>query len=56
MSAVQADVRAGHLRGLFRDPGETGYHIVTRPGVLRPPAKARVTWLRRQAGQGVACQ
>lgn len=56
MSAVQADVRAGHLRVLFRDAGETGYHIVTRPGGLRPPARALVTWLRRQAGQGVACQ
>jgi LysR family glycine cleavage system transcriptional activator len=56
MSAVQADVRAGRLRVLFRDAGETGYHIVTRPEGLRPPARALVTWLRRQAGQGAACQ
>ena len=48
MSSVEADVKAGRLRVLFRDKGDTGYHIVTRPGVLRPPAKAFVTWLRRQ--------
>lgn len=48
MSSVEADVKAGRLRLLFRDEGATGYHIVTRPGVLRPNAKAFVTWLRRQ--------
>jgi len=49
MAAVEADVCAGRLRILFRDKGDTGYHIVTRPGVLRPPARAFATWLRRQA-------
>ncbi|MEM7732505.1 MAG: LysR family transcriptional regulator [Pseudomonadota bacterium] len=48
MSSVEADVRAGNLRVLFRDTGDTGYHIVTRPGVMRPAAKAFVNWLRRQ--------
>src|SRR6056297_86701 len=48
MSSVETDVRAGRLRILFRDRGATGYHIVTGPGVLRPPAKAFVTWLQRQ--------
>ncbi|MEM8776214.1 MAG: LysR family transcriptional regulator [Pseudomonadota bacterium] len=48
MSSVQKDVAAGRLRLLFRDKGDTGYHIVTRPGVLRPKAKAFVTWLKRQ--------
>lgn len=48
MSSVEADVRAGRLRVLFRDEGDTGYHIVTRPGVMRPAAKAFVNWLRRQ--------
>jgi len=52
MSSVEADVRAGRLRVLFRDRGDTGYHIVTRPGVLRPPAKAFVRWLRRQKHVG----
>lgn len=48
MSAVEADVRAGRLRVLFRDKGDTGYYIVTRRGILRPPAKAFVAWLKRQ--------
>ncbi|MEO0370495.1 MAG: LysR family transcriptional regulator [Pseudomonadota bacterium] len=48
MSSVEADVRAGKLRVLFRDKGDTGYHIVTKPGVMRPAAKAFVNWLRRQ--------
>lgn len=50
MSSVENDVRSGKLQILFRDRGETGYHIVTRPGVLRPQAKAFVAWLRRQTG------
>ena len=48
MSSVETDVREGRLRILFRDKGDTGYHIVTRPGIMRPAAKAFVTWLRRQ--------
>lgn len=48
MSSVQAELDAGRLKLLFRDAGETGYHIVTRPGVLRPKARQFVTWLRRQ--------
>lgn len=48
LSSVEADLVAGRLKLLFRDEGDTGYHIVTRPGVLRPKAKAFVAWLRRQ--------
>lgn len=48
MSSVEADVQAGRLKILFRDKGETGYHIVTRPGVMRPNAKIFVAWLKRQ--------
>lgn len=48
-STVEADIASGRLRVLFRDKGDTGYFMVTRPGVLRPPAKAFVSWLRRQA-------
>ncbi len=48
MSSVETEVRAGRLQVLFRDKGDTGYHIVTRPGVMRPPAKAFLNWLRRQ--------
>lgn len=46
---IRDDVEAGRLRILFRDTREeTGYHIVTRPGMLRPPARAFARWLRRQ--------
>ena len=47
---LEADIAAGNLRVLFEDvlPG-SGYYIVTRPGVMRPPVKAFVSWLRRHA-------
>ena len=48
---VENDVRAGRLRKLFEDKRKKGYHIVTRPGVPRPPLKAFLTWLRREAGK-----
>jgi LysR family glycine cleavage system transcriptional activator len=50
---VRQDITSGRLRLLFEDETEAGYHIVTRPGVLRPPARAFVTWLRRQARRTV---
>ncbi|HKL66157.1 MAG TPA: LysR family transcriptional regulator [Roseovarius sp.] len=50
---VRQDITSGRLRLLFEDEEASGYHIVTRPGVLRPPAKAFVTWLRRQARRTV---
>jgi len=53
---VRQDIAAGRLRLLFEEDEESGYHIVTRPGVLRPPAKAFVIWLRRQARQTVSCE
>src|SRR6056297_2801600 len=46
---VRQDITSGRLRLLFEDEEASGYHIVTRTGVLRAPAKAFVTWLRRQA-------
>lgn len=46
---VEPDIRAGRLRKLFEDNKEKGYHIVTRPGVPRPPLKAFLNWLRREA-------
>ncbi len=45
---VEPDLAAGRLVELFSVPETGGYHIVTRPGVLRPKAKAFVHWLRRQ--------
>ena len=47
---IEDDIAAGRLRVLFEEPQPgSGYHIVTRPGVLRPSAKAFAAWLRRQA-------
>ncbi|MEW9918335.1 LysR family transcriptional regulator [Marimonas sp. MJW-29] len=47
---VARDIAAGRLRVLHTEETPlSGYHIVTRPGVLRKPVKAFVAWLRRQA-------
>lgn len=49
---VRHDIAAGRLLELFRDDAENaGYFTVTRPGVLRPPAKDLVRWLRKQAAE-----
>lgn len=45
---VEADLQAGRLVELFCENDAGGYHIVTRPGVLRPTVKVFVQWLRRQ--------
>ena len=47
---VERDIAAGRLRLLYTEdrPG-SGYHIVTRQGVMRPALKALVAWLRREA-------
>ena len=47
---VEADLRAGRLVTLFTADEPGGYHIVTRPGVQRPPLRAFCRWLARQAG------
>ncbi|QDC08311.1 LysR family transcriptional regulator [Oceanicola sp. D3] len=44
---IEEDIEAGTLTVLFnRGPVAEGYHIVTRPGPLRPPAAKFVKWLR----------
>lgn len=45
---VQSEIEAGNVRVLFEDlrEGGTGYHLVTRPGVHRPPLKAFLSWAR----------
>lgn len=47
---LEADIRAGRLCVLHEDvtPG-TGYYLVTRPGVQRPPLKAFMRWVRKAA-------
>ena len=51
---VEHDIEAGRLRLLFEDVRKKGYHIVTRPGVPRPPLRAFLTWLRREAARTAA--
>lgn len=46
---VERDIAAGRLRVLWADTNtETGYFVVTRPGILRPAVKSFVSWLRRE--------
>ena len=47
---VEPELASGRLKVLFEESAvEVAYWIVTRPGVLRPPVKAFVGWLRRHA-------
>ncbi|MHA6264603.1 LysR family transcriptional regulator [Arenibacterium sp. CAU 1754] len=46
---VEADIEVGRVVALHEEPGDKGYHIVTRPGVLRPAARTFQAWLRRAA-------
>lgn len=46
---IEDDIAAGRMRVLFeRHESVQGYHIVTRPGALRPSAAAFARWLRGQ--------
>lgn len=49
---VRHDIAAGRLVQLFEDDDKAGYYIVSRPGVLRPKARAFAGWLRRQRHRG----
>jgi len=46
---VADDIAAGRLRLLFEDSAVKGYHAVVRPGVLRPPLKAFLAWIQKEA-------
>ena len=47
---VERDIEAGRLRVLHEETREdSGYHIVTKAGVMRAPLKAFVTWIKREA-------
>lgn len=48
---VESDIRAGRLEVLLRDDSPAGYHVVTRPGALRPPVRAFTAWLRAEAAR-----
>ncbi|MFL4469815.1 LysR family transcriptional regulator [Tateyamaria armeniaca] len=47
---VEADIQSGRLCVLHEDatPG-TGYHLVTRQGIQRPPLKSFLSWIRKAA-------
>lgn len=45
---AEPDLQSGHLVELFSEESDSGYHIVTLPGVLRSTAKTFVQWLRQQ--------
>jgi LysR family glycine cleavage system transcriptional activator len=46
---VDKEIRSGQLMELCSENNTGGYYIVTRPGVLRPPVRAFVRWLKHQA-------
>ena len=46
---VERDIAAGRLRVIeVEDKPEMGYHLVTRPGVMRPVLKDFIRWIRRE--------
>ena len=51
--SVEEDLRSGRLRLLFEEREQDGYHMVTAPGVMRPPLRHFVGWLRRTAREEV---
>ena len=46
---VENELRSGQLVELHSDEAFGTYYIMTRPGVLRPPVKTFVRWLKHQA-------
>ena len=48
-SFVEEEIRSGKLVELSLESDVGDFYIVTRPGVLRPPVRAFVKWLKRQA-------
>ncbi len=53
---VEEELRSGQLVALFPDKAFGIYYIATRPGVLRPPVKTFVKWLKRQAAAESAAE
>jgi LysR family glycine cleavage system transcriptional activator len=45
---VDKEIQSGQLVVLSSEHDTGGYYIVTRPGVLRPPVRAFVKWLKDQ--------
>jgi LysR family glycine cleavage system transcriptional activator len=54
-AVISRDLAEGRLVAVYAEPaGDAGYWIVTRPGVLRPAARAFIAWLGRQVPRQVA--
>lgn len=53
---VEAEIQAGSLRVLFEEvrSGRSGYYLVRRPGVMRPPLKNFCTWIKRMARESLS--
>ena len=51
---VSEEIQSGKLLELSSEADVGGYYIVTRPGVLRPPVRAFVKWLKRHAATETA--
>ncbi|TYC63233.1 LysR family transcriptional regulator [Rhodobacterales bacterium] len=52
---LQSEIEAGTLRVLFEDLKSEGYHIVTRPGIQRQPARDFIRWLRSMRDAEQTC-
>lgn len=48
-SFVERELESGNLVELSSEKDRGGYYIVTRPGVMRPPVRDLVNWLRSRA-------
>ena len=46
---VEQEIMSGQLIEMFPDRAFGIYYIQTRPGAVRPPVKAFIKWLKRQA-------
>lgn len=46
---VEPDIAAGRLRVIYRDSEREGYHLLQRPGLQRPAARAFARWALKQA-------
>lgn len=48
----EEEIRSGRIVPLFAEPQFGLYYLLTGPGVLRPPVKTFVKWLKQQAAKG----
>lgn len=46
---VTDDLEQGRLQVVLRDTTPRGYYLLTRPGIQRPPLRAFVRWVQREA-------